>query len=140
MQVKKTFLITALPLICLEKFNPTEIEIGYLTEKIKIYKFHDHCYYSDEVVGEFEITKQQYNDFVNSRDLIIIKKTRYQIPLSAKIIVDLCIYHGDIPSTATITFTNENEANIFPKQNWFGEDVSEKINSMEYQFSKKKNL
>ena len=140
MEVKKTFLITALPLICLENFNPTEIEIGYLTEKIKIYKFHDHYYYNDAVVGEFEITKQQYNDFVNSRDLVIIKKTRYQIPLSAKIIVDLCIYHGDIPSTATVSFTNENETNDFPKQNWFGEDVSEKINSMEYQFSKKKNL
>ena len=72
--------------------------------------------------------------------MVIIKKTRYQIPLSAKIIVDLCIYHGDIPSTATVSFTSENEANDFPKQNWFGEDVSEKINSMEYQFSKKKNL
>lgn len=59
----------------------------------------------------------------------IIKKTRYEVPLSDGVIAELDIYHDDYEGLYTVEteFKSDDQASSFVKPDWFGEEITEDL-------------
>lgn len=72
------------------------------------------------------LTEKAYMHLREKADGILITKTRYLIPLSQGLTVELDIFHGRHEGLflAEVEFPSENAAETFTPPDWFGEDVT----------------
>ncbi|MDD3453093.1 MAG: CYTH domain-containing protein [Bacilli bacterium] len=136
MEIERKFIVNRIPNINLEKFKPANVSQGYLTTKeceTRIRKMNDDYYLTIKGNGdlirsevEFDITKEQFMEIKNTFNIPLIEKTRYKIPLTAKLIIELDIYHNELDGlkVAEIEFENELDAASFTPLSWFGEEVT----------------
>ena len=75
---------------------------------------------------EFDLTKDAFLHLCEKIDGILIKKTRYLIPLSTGLTAELDVFHGELAPLVTVEveFHSIEEANSFVAPNWFGKDVT----------------
>lgn len=75
---------------------------------------------------EIEISEKAYNDLLKKVESNVVKKTRYLIPLSERLVAELDVYNGALNGllTVEVEFESLDEAQLFVPPNWFGDDVS----------------
>ena len=72
------------------------------------------------------LTKEGYEHMRGKVDGILIKKTRYLIPLTDRLTIELDVFSNELEGLllAEVEFETEEEANSFIPPAWFGEDVT----------------
>ena len=128
--------------IDLEKCIKIKIEQGYLSSNptIRIRKYNDeYCitYKSrakssannDIIVNkeiELPLTKDSYEHMLSKIDDNLVKKTRYKIDLLNGLIAELDVFEGKLKGLVLVEveFESEEQAKLFNKPKWFGENVS----------------
>ena len=75
---------------------------------------------------EMPLTKESFEHLKPKTDGIFIKKTRYLIPHTDNLTIELDIFHGKLAPLvlAEVEFSSVEEANAFIPPAWFGEDVT----------------
>jgi CYTH domain-containing protein len=140
MEIERKFRVIELPQN-LEQYKKKEIKQGYLCKGpiVRIRKSNDHYYLtyknkkgisqehaiqSQEI--EMDLTEESFWHLVEKIDGNIIEKTRYLIPLTEKLTIELDIFDGKLKGLffAEVEFSSEDEAKEFAKPTWFGEEVS----------------
>ena len=134
MEIERKFL-PAKPPEHLERFQKHQIEQGYLCTNpvVRIRRSDDEYYLTYKSKGmlaheeyNLPLTAEAYAHLKPKADGRIIEKTRYLIPLDAKLTVELDIFAGDLAPLilAEVEFSSEEEANAFVPPAWLGEDVT----------------
>ena len=72
------------------------------------------------------LTQESYEHLKTKIDGRIISKTRYMIPLTETLTIELDVFHDDLAPLllAEVEFPDEETANQFLPPEWFGEDVT----------------
>lgn len=134
MEIERKFLIPTLP-DNLGSYDYHEIEQGYLCTSpvVRIRKEDENYYMTYKSKGlmireeyNLPLTKDAYYHMKKKADGIVISKTRYLIPLTDKLTIELDIFHNEYEGLylAEVEFESEEEANAFTPPAWFGEDVT----------------
>ena len=134
MEIERKFLISSLP-ENLDSYEHHQIEQGYLcTEPVVRIRKEDENYYMTYkskglmVREEYNLplTKEAYYHMKEKADGIVICKTRYLIPLTDKLTIELDHFHNEYEGLylAEVEFESEEEANAFIPPHWFKEDVT----------------
>ncbi len=134
MEIERKFLINTLP-ENLESYPRKEIEQGYLCTNpvVRIRKSNDKYILTYKGSGmmvreeyNLPLTKEAFEHLKPKADGIFIEKTRYLIPYSEKLTIELDVFHGTLAPLvlAEVEFESEEQANAFTAPNWFGEDVT----------------
>ena len=134
MEIERKFLIHTLP-ENLDSYPHKEIEQGYLSRNpvVRIRRSDDTYILTCKGQGmmvreEFELplTKESFEHLKPKTDGIFIEKTRYLIPHTDTLTIELDIFHGKLAPLvlAEVEFSNVDEANAFIPPAWFGEDVT----------------
>lgn len=145
MEIERKFLITELPFL-LENFEKIEIEQGYISTKptIRIRKANERPLLTikskfgvsktkgEAIINnehEFEITEKEYNNLKEKITGVLIKKTRYLIPLETGLMVELDVFKERFNGLvfAEVEFESVEASNSFIKPFWLGKDVSSDI-------------
>lgn len=119
----------------LDNYPHLEIEQAYLcTEPVIRIRRQDTSYYltyksKGLMVREeynLPLNEEAYCHLCEKADGIVIRKTRYQIPLSPDLTIELDVFHGEYEGLflAEVEFPNETSARNFTPPDWFGEDVT----------------
>lgn len=76
--------------------------------------------------AELPLTKEAYEHLKEKADGIILSKTRFILPLSDHLKIELDVFHGSLSGfcMAEVEFPSLAEANSFVPPEWFGEDVT----------------
>ena len=134
MEIERKFIVTDPPKD-LDSYPHSEIEQGYLCMEpvIRIRRL-DHYYiltYKSKGLmkraeHEFPLTKQAYEHLKSKIDGILIYKTRYQIPASGSLTIELDIFHGDHEGLmmAEVEFPSEEAALDYEGPEWFEDEVT----------------
>lgn len=93
-------------------------------------------------INEFEkeITEEEYNKLSPLKNINVIIKDRYYIPLSDNLIIELDVFKGIFEGIifAEVEFKDENQALNFKIPNWFDKELTGKVsNSMMSTISRK---
>lgn len=134
MEIERKYLIKELP----EDFSAFpchQIEQAYLSTQpvIRIRHLNDEyilTYKSDGLLArqevELPLTKEAYNHLLPKADGTIISKTRYVIPLTDVLQIELDVFHGSLSGfiMAEVEFPTLEMAESFTPPVWFGEDVT----------------
>lgn len=134
MEIERKYLIQTLPAE-LGQYPHHIIEQGYLcTEPVVRIRRQDDDYiltYKSKglmIREEYNLplTSAAYEHLKTKADGLIIAKTRYVIPLSNQLNIELDVFHGEYEGLylAEVEFPNEEMANDFIPPDWFGEDVT----------------
>ena len=134
MEIERKFIVTDPPKD-LDSYPHSEIEQGYLCMEpvIRIRRLdHDYIltYKSKGLMKraehEFPLTKQAYEHLKSKFDGILIYKTRYQIPASGSLTIELDIFHGDHEGLmmAEVEFPSEEAALDYEGPEWFEDEVT----------------
>ena len=134
MEIERKFLIHTLP-ENMNSYPHKEIEQGYLSRNpvVRIRRSDDTYILTCKGQGmmvreEFELplTKESFEHLKPKTDGIFIEKTRYLIPHTDTLTIELDIFHGKLAPLvlAEVEFSNVDEANAFIPPAWFGEDVT----------------
>ena len=134
MEIERKYLIPTLP-DNLEQYPCKQIEQGYLATDpvVRIRRSNDKYILTYKGRGmmvreEFELplTKESFEHLKPKTDGIFIEKTRYLIPYTDTLTIELDIFHGRLAPLvlAEVEFSNVDEANAFIPPAWFGEDVT----------------
>ncbi|MDR1699843.1 MAG: CYTH domain-containing protein [Lachnoclostridium sp.] len=144
MEIERKYLVKEIP-ENISKYPRIEIEQAYLATNptIRIRRWGNEyllCYKSGKgivpvegtiVVREEELplTKSAYDHLKEKKDGRIIEKTRYFIPLTKNLKAELDLFHGYYEGRvlAEVEFSSVEEAEQFIKPEWFGENVSDRI-------------
>ena len=147
MEIERKFLIQTLP-ENIDSYPCKEIEQGYLSRNpvVRIRRSDDDYILTCKGQGmmvreEFEmpLTKESFEHLKPKTDGIFIEKTRYLIPHTDNLTIELDIFHGKLAPLvlAEVEFSSVEEANAFIPPVWFGEDVT---HSPKYHNSNLSNL
>ena len=147
MEIERKFLIQTLP-ENIDSYPCKEIEQGYLSRNpvVRIRRSDDAYILTCKGQGmmvreEFEmpLTKESFEHLKPKTDGIFIEKTRYLIPHTDNLTIELDIFHGKLAPLvlAEVEFSSVEEANAFIPPAWFGEDVT---HSPKYHNSNLSNL
>lgn len=134
MEIERKFLLKSLP-DNLNKYPCKEIEQGYLNTNpvIRIRKSDDSYELTYKSKGlmireEYNLPLDcaSYNHLLKKADGRIIRKTRYLIPYSSSLTIELDVFKDDLKPLilAEVEFDSEDAANAFTPPEWFGEDVT----------------
>ena len=145
MEIERRFLIKDISSLDLSKYNHKKIIQDYLYKdnftairKRQTIK-NDNTIYTYTVktnktglsVNEIEqvITFEQYRDLKLNPNFNHIDKTRYLIPYTDNLTIELDIFNDNFNGIifAEIEFFNENQANNIKLPNWFGPEISNKL-------------
>lgn len=136
MEIERKYLIPQENLPAdLESYPHHEIEQAYLcTEPVVRIRRQDTAYYltyksKGLMVREeynLPLTEKAYIHLREKADGILITKTRYLIPFSQGLTIELDIFHGRHEGLflAEVEFPSESAAGAFTPPDWFGEDVT----------------
>lgn len=119
----------------LESHPRSKIEQGYLcAEPVVRIRRQDADYYltyksKGLMVREeynLPLTEAAYLHLREKTDGILIQKTRYLIPLTDALTIELDVFHGVHEGLllAEVEFSSEKAARDFTPPDWFGEDVT----------------
>ena len=119
----------------LDAYPHRQIEQAYLcTEPVVRIRRQDTEYYltyksKGLMVREeynLPLTEKAYMHLREKADGVLITKTRYLIPSSLGLTIELDIFHGRHEGLflAEVEFPNEDAAGAFTPPDWFGEDVT----------------
>lgn len=133
MEIERKFLIDE------SKFDYTsypskELTQGYLSTApvVRVRQAGDEYYLTYKGSGmlareeyNLPLTKEAFEHLVTKADGIVIRKTRYLIPLDPYTI-ELDVFHGELSPLvmAEVEFPSIEEANAFTPPEWFTEDVT----------------
>lgn len=134
MEIERKYLIPSLP-ERLEQYESKEIEQGYLCTDpvVRIRRSNDSYILTYKGEGlmvreeyNLPLTKEGYAHLREKVDGILITKTRYMIPFTGGLTIELDIFSGELSGLllAEVEFQSEEEANRFIPPEWFGEDVT----------------
>ena len=134
MEIERKYLIHSLP-DHLEQYESKEIEQGYLcTDPVVRIRRSDDSYTltykgSGLMVREeynLPLTRESYEHLRNKTDGVLITKTRYLIPLTDQLTIELDVFSGAHQGLllAEVEFESAEEAGRFIPPKWFGEDVT----------------
>lgn len=141
MEIERKFTIKQLP-EKLSQYEYKKIEQGYLCTEpvIRIRKSNDSyilCYKSKKKIKdkgaaivneevELPLTKDAYYHLREKTDGHLITKTRYIIPLDARLKIELDVFEGNLKGLvfAEVEFPDEESAKAFKSPEWFLKDVS----------------
>ena len=134
MEIERKYLIHTLP-ENLEQFPSHQIEQGYLcTNPVVRIRKQDSDYYLT-YKGKGLMIREEYNlpltaaayEHLKSKiDGILLSKTRYLLPLSDTLTIELDIFDAPFRGLylAEVEFPDADTANAFIPPDWFGEDVT----------------
>ncbi len=134
MEIERKYLIHSLP-ERLEQYESKQIEQGYLCTNpvVRIRRSNENYILTYKGEGlmvreeyNLPLTKEGYEHMCGKADGILIKKTRYLIPLTDRLTIELDVFSGELEGLllAEVEFETEEEANSFIPPAWFGEDVT----------------
>ncbi len=134
MEIERKYLIHSLP-ERLEQYESKQIEQGYLCTNpvVRIRRSNENYILTYKGEGlmvreeyNLPLTKESYEHMRGKADGILIKKTRYLIPLTDRLTIELDVFSGELEGLllAEVEFETEEEANNFIPPAWFGEDVT----------------
>ncbi len=134
MEIERKYLIHSLP-ERLEQYESKQIEQGYLCTNpvVRIRRSNENYILTYKGEGlmvreeyNLPLTKEGYEHMRGKADGILIKKTRYLIPLTDRLTIELDVFSGELEGLllAEVEFETEEEANSFIPPAWFGEDVT----------------
>ncbi len=134
MEIERKYLIQQLP-GDLKRYDSHLIEQGYLcTEPVVRIRRQDDSYvltYKSKgllVREEYNLplTENAYHHLKEKIDGRLICKTRYLIPLTEQLKIELDVFHGDYEGLylAEVEFPTKEMAEEFVPPAWFGEDVT----------------
>ena len=134
MEIERKYLIHTIP-FDLSSFPFRTIEQGYLCTNpvVRIRKDNDRYELTYKSRGmmireehNLPLTAEGYEHLKTKIDGICIEKTRYMIPLSDSLTIELDIFDGELAPLilAEVEFPSEDEANNFTPPEWFTEDVT----------------
>lgn len=134
MEIERKFLINSLP-ERLEQYESKQIEQGYLCTNpvVRIRRSNENYILTYKGKGlmvreeyNLPLTKEGYEHMRQKVDGILIKKTRYLIPLTDRLTIELDVFSDELKGLllAEVEFETEEEANSFIPPAWFGEDVT----------------
>ncbi|MFA9463035.1 MAG: CYTH domain-containing protein [Velocimicrobium sp.] len=143
MEIEKKYQIKYVP-NQFEQYEKKEIEQGYLCESpvVRIRKSNSNyilTYKSKiglsktegqkaKVCNEVEVLLDEkgFEHLKQKIDGHLIKKTRYLIPLTNKLVAELDVFHGYLEGLqfVEVEFESEDEVDSFVPPEWFGKDVT----------------
>lgn len=134
MEIERKFLIQTLP-EDLFSYKFRKIEQAYLcTEPVVRIRRQDEdyilTYKSKGFLAREEynlpLTKEAYEHLRKKADGIVLSKTRYLIPLTDHLTIELDVFDAPYEGLylAEVEFSSEEEANAFVKPDWFTEEVT----------------
>lgn len=134
MEIERKYLIHKLP-EHLSQYEKKEIEQGYLCTDPVVRIRRSNEKYTLTYKGKGLLIREEYNlpltreSFEHLRpkiDGILITKTRYLIPLTEQLTIELDVFSGELEGLwlAEVEFETEEDANRFVPPEWFGEDVT----------------
>jgi CYTH domain-containing protein len=134
MEIERKYLINSLP-ERLEQYESKQIEQGYLCTNpvVRIRRSNENYILTYKGEGlmvreeyNLPLTKEGYEHMRGKVDGILIKKTRYLIPLTDRLTIELDVFSNELEGLllAEVEFETEEEANSFIPPAWFGEDVT----------------
>lgn len=134
MEIERKYLIHSLP-EHLEQYESKQIEQGYLCTNpvVRIRRSNENYILTYKGEGlmvreeyNLPLTKEGYEHMREKVDGILITKTRYLIPLTDVLTIELDVFSGELEGLllAEVEFKTEEEANRFIPPEWFGEDVT----------------
>lgn len=134
MEIERKYLIDKLP-ANLESYPHAALEQAYLCTEpvVRIRKEDDDYYLTYKSKGlmvreeyNLPLTKDAYLHLKEKADGIIIRKTRYRLPLPDGLMIELDLFGSPYEGLhiAEVEFPDEASANAFLPPAWFGEDVT----------------
>lgn len=134
MEIERKYLIHTIP-FDLSSFPFPTIEQGYLCTNpvVRIRKDNDRYELTYKSRGmmireehNLPLTAEGYEHLKTKIDGICIEKTRYMIPLSDSLTIELDIFSGKLSGLqiAEVEFADAMSAEHFTPPDWFGEDVT----------------
>ncbi len=134
MEIEKKYLVKTLP-DNLASYPSRLIEQGYLSTDpvVRVRRDNDTYYLTYKGGGlmareeyNLPLTAEAYHHLISKADGNIISKTRYMLPLSKDLTIELDIFHGRFEGLllAEVEFDSIEAANSFVPPSWFGEDVT----------------
>lgn len=134
MEIERKYLVKELP-EHLDSYAKRELEQGYLCTSpvVRIRKDNDKYELTYKGKGlmvreeyNLPLTQESYEHLKTKVDGRIISKTRYMIPLTETLTIELDVFHDDLAPLllAEVEFPDEEAANRFLPPEWFGEDVT----------------
>lgn len=134
MEIERKFLIPVLP-EDLETYPHRRIEQAYLcTEPVVRIRKQDETYIltykSAGMMAREEynlpLTKEAYEHLKGKADGIVLSKTRYLLPLSDELTIELDVFDAphETLRLAEVEFSSIEQAEAFVPPVWFGEDVT----------------
>ena len=136
MEIERKYLIDKNNIPCrLEDYPSRQIEQGYLCTNpvVRIRKDNDRYELTYKSRGmmireehNLPLTAEGYEHLKTKIDGICIEKTRYMIPLSDSLTIELDIFSGKLSGLqiAEVEFADAMSAEHFTPPDWFGEDVT----------------
>lgn len=134
MEIERKYLIHKLP-EDLEIYPRKKIQQAYLcTDPVVRIRRQDQEYYLTYKGGglmvreeyNLPLSKNAYEHLLKKADGIILSKTRYLLPLTDTLTIELDVFASPYEGLwlAEVEFSTEAEANTFVPPSWFGEDVT----------------
>lgn len=134
MEIERKYLISSLPFPVTD-YPCHKIEQGYLSTEpvVRIRKDNDEYILTYKSKGlmireeyNLPLTKESYEHLKTKIDGQLIRKSRYVLPLSGSLMIELDLFEGSLAPLmlAEVEFPDEDSANAFVPPDWFGEDVT----------------
>lgn len=134
MEIERKYLIHKLP-ENLEAYPRKQIQQAYLcTAPVVRIRKQDEEYYLTYKGGglmvreeyNLPLNREAYLHLLEKADGIILSKTRYLLPLTQNLTIELDVFDPPYENLwlAEVEFSTEEEANAFIPPEWFGEDVT----------------
>lgn len=134
MEIERKYLIPSLPFPVTD-YPCHKIEQGYLSTEpvVRIRKDNNEYILTYKSKGlmireeyNLPLTKESYEHLKTKIDGQLIQKSRYVLPLSGSLMIELDLFEGSLAPLmlAEVEFPDEDCANAFVPPDWFGEDVT----------------
>ncbi|SFG62547.1 CYTH domain-containing protein [Lachnospiraceae bacterium C7] len=134
MEIEKKYLLDTIP-FDLSSYDKKEISQGYLCTSpvVRIRKSNNKyilTYKGQGLMAREEynlpLNEEAFNHLIPKVDGLLIKKTRYLIPLEDGLTAELDVFHDELEplKLVEVEFSSIDEANSFTPPSWFGEDVT----------------
>ncbi len=135
MEIERKFLIEKLPKE-LERYPHTRLEQGYLCTSpvVRVRRDGDDYYLTYKSAGlmareeyNLPLNETSYNHLKEKADGRIISKTRYRIPLTETLTIELDVFDPPFAPLylAEVEFPSIPDAKAFIPPEWFGKEVTE---------------
>ena len=134
MEIERKYLISSVP-FDLSSYPCRKIEQGYLSTApvVRIRRDNNDYILTYKSKGmmireeyNLPLTKESYEHLKTKIDGQLIQKSRYVLPLSGSLMIELDLFEGSLAPLmlAEVEFPDEDCANAFVPPDWFGEDVT----------------